>query len=176
MTRKRRRAVAVMLLIAVMICSSLSTAAAVKRSVKTQVFTTKTRVAQNRATTVTRGTTLLTFNAGRGYIRFQAPATKTYTFTFCNIKDSGRHSVMSIAVQKPNKGDKSHLNLVDVRTQGGKDCFLSMASNGYRDKYGKGTNKYLTSRTCKVLLQKGQVLYFHFGTWKTKHTATLKIN
>ena len=176
MTRKRRRAVAVMLLIAVMICSSLSTAAAAKKSVKTQVFTTKTSVAQKRATTVTKGTTVLTFNGGRGYIRFKAPATKTYTFTFSNIKDTEKHVVMSIGVQKPNKGDKSHLNLVDVRTQGGKNCFLKMAANGYRDKYGSGTNKYLTTRSCKVKLQKGQVLYFHFGTWKTKHTATLKIN
>ena len=118
----------------------------------------------------------MTFNAGRGYIRFKAPATKKYTFTFSNIKDAGKHSVMSIGVQKPNKGNKASLNLVDVRTQGGKSCFLDMAANGYRDKYGKGVNKYLTTRSCTVLLQKGQVLYFHFGTWKTKHTATLKIN
>ena len=156
---------------------AIHTNAASSKTVKKQTFTCTTKVIDKRATRVYRGTTNLTFSAGEGYVKFVAPKTKTYYFTFSNIKDKRKYgSYTSISIQTRDKKSPKYSFLTKVSTKGGKSSFLSMTVNGQKNTTsGKVVNRYLKSRTGSIKLKKGQVVYLRMMNSGSKTTAKLVI-
>ena len=179
--KKTFKRILVLLLTVTMMMSmaSVSTFAATKKTVKKSGFVTDyTKINKVSTKLKKRGTYRLTVKGSEGYIRFKAPKTKKYTFTFSNIsvKDNYNSSCGSIAVQKPYKSNgRVYLTLADVKTQGGKSDFLKVKTRRF-SLTGDGVNAYRTTRSCKVKMKKGAYIYFHVNIVSTKNTVlTLKI-
>lgn len=147
---------------------------AATKTVKKQAFTTKTSVIKKKATTVKKGKTTLVVAKGQGYVKFKAPATKVYSFTFSGLKSKSAGSAF-VEVQTQDKSSPSYSFLTDVKTQGGKHDTLWLSVSGYRDKYNKGVNKCIASRYGKKKLAKGQEIFFFFYNGSSKTTANLVI-
>ena len=176
MTRRRRRLVATLLLIAVMICSSLSVAAAAKKTVKNSKFLTSTSATNKKAAVVKKGTTNLTFTKGQGYVKFKAPKTKTYSFTFSNLTGGKYDSFTFVSVQKKYSSNKKYITLTKVKTAGGRTDFLNLSVNGKKDNINSKTiDKYLAKRTGKIKLKKGEEIYFHLSNSGSKTKMKLVI-
>lgn len=152
--------------------------AATQKSVKAQNMVFMTRVIEKKATTVKKGTTDLSFN-GSGYVKFVAPATKTYTFTVSNIRSSNVvYTVMRM--QKKTSGLFSTRSEVIPLTRGKKDM-LPISTN-----YGRNLYKYFrnsssiigpSSRKITIKLKKGQVVYMNLtGLFSGRFKAKLVIN
>lgn len=155
---------------------AISAGAVSKKTVKNLKFTSKVSDIGKYGARVKKGTTKLTFASGNGYVIFTAPATRTYSITFKDLKQNYRYgSFTSIAVQQKPKMSSKYAYLRDVATQGGRTSFLHLNVNNYTDHVSKKTvDKYLSSRRISVKLKKGQSIYFHLGTSR-KTTATLVI-
>ena len=148
--------------------------AATKKTVKKQTFTTKTSTIQQKAATVQKGTTKLTIKKGQGYIKFVAPKSKKYSFTFSKLKSKNGVSAF-IECQTKSKSNSSYSFFQEVKTKGGKTNTLWMSVNGYKDRNHKGVDKCLATRTATVKLSKGQAIFFYFYNGSEKTTCNLKI-
>ena len=152
--------------------------AATGKSVKTQNMVFMTKVIENKATTVKRGTTDLSFN-GSGYVKFAAPSTKTYTFTVSNIRSSNvQYTVMRM--QKKSSGFFSAVSEMIPLTRGGK-YMLPISTNYGRKLYKnlKNSSSIIgpSSRKITIKLKKGQVVYMNLsGLFSGKFKAKLVIN
>ncbi|HAB94456.1 MAG TPA: hypothetical protein DCF49_06805 [Lachnospiraceae bacterium] len=155
---------------------AISAGAVSKKTVKNLKFTTSVSAIGKYGARVKKGTTKLTFASGQGYVIFTAPATRTYSITFKDLKQNSRYGTFtSIAVQQKPKMSSKYGFLREVATQGGRTDFLHLNVNNYKDRVSKTTlDKYLTSRRVSVKLKKGQSIYFHLSCTK-KTTATLVI-
>ena len=168
----------VMTLVTVLLIGTfaISADAVAKKTVKKQKFTTSLSVANKKAAKVKKGTTNLTYTKGEGYIKFTAPSTKTYSFTFSNLKVSGE-SAAHVSPMLKSKYDSKSLDFVKVSTKGGKNDSLCLVSKGWaEDKTGAVKHRYLHSRTGKIKLKKGETIYFYFYSTSTnKNTMKLVI-
>ena len=155
---------------------AISAGAVSRKTVKNLKFTSTVSSIGKYGARVKKGTTKLTFASGQGYVIFTAPATKTYSITFSDLKQSSRYgSFTSIAVQQKPKMSSKYGYLRDVATQGGRTSFLHLNVNNLKDRVNSKTvDKYLNSRRVSVKLKKGQSIYFHLSCYK-KTTATLVI-
>ena len=145
---------------------SISADAVMKRKLKYQAWTNKTRVIEKKASKVKKGTTILTIPKAGGYIKFVAPATKTYKITFSNIKDkkSKDEKVLITPLMKYDL-DPQYCVSVDVSTQGGKTSYFYMLCKDYPvfEKNRKiDASTSLKSRTAKIKLKKGETIYFEY--------------
>ena len=169
----------VMTLVTVLLIGTfaISADAVAKKTVKPQKFVSKTAVANKKAATVKKGTTNLTFTKGQGYVKFVAPSTKTYSFTFSDLKQNKKYGTYtSISVQLRDRSDKAYMWLKEVSTKGGKNDFLCLNVNNQKDTVNtKNVDKYLRSRTAKIKLKKGDVIYFHLDNSPNKTTCKLVI-
>ena len=145
---------------------SISADAVMKRKLKYQASTNKIRVIDKKASKVKKGTTILTIPKGNGYIRFVAPETKTYKFTFSNIKDK-KSSIEQVNISPLMKYDPKpqYCVSVDVSTKGGIARSLSLLCKDYpvlekNRKIERYT--FLKSRTAKIKLNKGDIIYFEY--------------
>jgi hypothetical protein len=188
MKRITKKALFLILVMTIVIGASLGTYAACKKTVRYSknrgTTAASIRVINKVATKVPRGTTNLTFNDS-GYLKFTAPKTATYSFTFSNVR--GKNVCSGVSIYKYVPSQKSwtgrtfaaHLEAIKVSTQGGKAYSLNLASKGKTipgNKSTTGANKYLASRTGKIRLSKGQTIYmYYFASYKCKNTATLVI-
>lgn len=155
---------------------AISAGAVSKKTVKNLKFTSTVSAIGKYGARVKKGTTKLTFASGNGYVIFTAPATRTYSITFKDLRQNSRYGTFtSIAVQQKPKMSSKYAYLRDVATQGGRTSFLHLNVNNYTDHVSKKTvDKYLSSRRISVKLKKGQSIYFHLSNSK-KTTATLVI-
>ena len=103
--KKLLRKSLIMTLAAVLLIGTfaISADAVMKKTIKPQEYTKKVSVANKKAAVVKKGTTKLTFKKGYGYIKFVAPATKTYKFTFSNLK-GGKNPYEAMLAYKASKG------------------------------------------------------------------------
>lgn len=145
---------------------SISADAVMKRKLKYQASTNKIRVIDKKASKVKKGTTILTIPKGNGYIKFVAPETKTYKFTFSNIKDK-KSSIEQVNISPLMKYDPKpqYCVSVDVSTKGGIARSLSLLCKDYpvlekNRKIERYT--FLKSRTAKIKLNKGDIIYFEY--------------
>lgn len=92
----------------------------------------------------------------RGYIKFVAPATKTYSFTVSNAK-GGKHGVIGNIDLYTATG--TSLDRINVKTSGGETNAIWFAHKYIRGKGTTKANACLPKRTGKVALQQGQVVY-----------------
>lgn len=177
----------VITLVAVLLIGTFAVTAdaAMKRTVKLKTFTTTSRVVNKAASKVKKGTTTLVFPKSEGFLKFVAPATKTYSFTFSNLKDKkDTYGFVKFLKKKkhiPGQSDDfNDLKILDIATKGGKDECLYIASTGLpEDNTGPVISRYLHKRTGKIKLRKGEVLYIFYsgraGVKLRKNTMKLVI-
>ena len=148
--------------------------AAMKRTVNKQSFTTKTSTANKKSATVKKGTTTLTYKKGEGYIKFVAPKTKKYTFTFSDYKLKGT-TCGHIGIMMKDKDFPTSVTFTEASTKGGKSDTLWMCSAGFPEtKTGKTVDRYLHKRLATIKLKKGEVIYFYFYS-VAKQKTTMKL-
>ena len=151
-------------------------AQAASKSVSKQTFSTKVETVHKKAATVKKGTTKLTYKKGVGYIKFKAPATKTYTFKFTSVKSKKFSSATYVSMYTPSKFKPGILAVKKMKTKGGKYNTLWLAANGYKHSGGKLLYRPLATRTGKVKLKEGQWVYLYMGNESGgKTTAKLTI-
>ena len=172
----------VMLLTAVMIMGATlnvsAASGAVIKSVKNSSETTSLTTASKNATTVTKGTTRLRIAGGRGFVKFTAPKTGTYSFMVSNVQGQKKMNAcasvgtyIAVPPQKLWTGKvlAGYLKEVTVSTAGGRASYLRLISNkkmtrsSGQNRYLSGTRKYLPSRTGTIKLNKGQTIYLYFS-------------
>ena len=166
----------VMTLVTVLLIGTfaISADAVMKRTVKKQGFSTETSVVNKKAATVKKGTTNLTYSKGQGWVKFKAPSTKTYKFTFSNLKAKGGSNAY-VSFLRIWDYDNTGLTHTKVSTKGGKNEALFLCSNDRATgKSGKVIYRALHSRTGKIKLKKGQTIYLYFNSTTTKKN-TMKL-
>ena len=136
-------------------------------------FSTETATLNKKAKTVKVGTYKVTFKKGKGYLKFKAPKSKTYSFTFSNVKAKNGASAY-VTVQTPSPTAAKYAFSTEVSTKGGKTNTLWLGVNG-KTGYGTGVNECLKSRTAKMQLTKNGIVYFYFYNMEYKTTTSLKI-
>ena len=152
-------------------------AQAATKTIKNIDFSTElTRKIAKYATVVKRGTTTLKLKQyGNGYVRFKAPATKKYTFTFygqTGPKSGHNNGYAYITTPVKSRLGDTDLQKLTFSTEGGKASTAWFHTKLYADTK-KTTGAFLAKRNCKVKLKKGQTVYLsiHFadaGTVKLK--------
>ena len=154
-----------------------SLAFAVDKPVKQQEFTTTTATIAKKATTVKKQKKVYRLiYKKQGYIRFTAPATRTYKFKFYNLKGKSVYSSF-VSSQAPDKRSPEYSFMVKVATKGGKTNTLWLATKGHQSKTGDMVNRNLLSRTAKIKLAKGQRLFFYFYSGsENKNSVNLKVS
>ncbi|MBQ9001302.1 MAG: hypothetical protein IJ087_05560 [Eggerthellaceae bacterium] len=134
---------------------------------------TETATLNKIAKTVKVGSYKITFKKGKGYLKFKAPKSKLYSFTFSNVMAKNGASAF-VQVQTPYSSDTHYSFSTEVSTKGGKSTTLWLGVNG-KTGYGTGVNEALKSRTAKMNLTKNGVVFFYFYNMDYKTTTTLKI-
>ena len=150
-------------------------AQAAKKTVKKCGFVTETAKADKAATIVKKGTTDLTFKKGTGYIKFVAPSTKKYTFTFSKLKCGGYGYFTFVTAQTKSAADSKSLAFKDMKTKGGKDHFLYLSLNNYKASDADLAKKYIAKRSATVTLKKKQAIYFQLDNAPEKTTMRVVI-
>lgn len=148
--------------------------AAAKKTVKKQGFTTSLAKVKKKAAKVKRGTTSLTIKKGKGWLKFKAPKTKTYTFTFSDVKSAEFSSNAFVGVYKVAKYSSSSVASVKVKTKGGKSNTLWLSCNGYAHA-NEMLERPIAKRSGKIKLAKGEWVYLYFYNNDVKTTANLTI-
>lgn len=134
------------------------------KKLKNYGFTTSTSAAKKRAGVVKKGTYDIKLGKkGSGYAAFKALKSKTYSFTLYKVraKKKGSYTCGYFYCMLPYEDSKTMIDMKDMKTKGGKSDALYVAS-----KYNKSTlpvkSRYLTKRTGKIALKKGQIAYLYF--------------
>lgn len=117
----------------------------------------------------------------QAYIKFIAPKTGKYTFTFYDFRDWGKKSSAKkgFAEAWMTKQYPHGLETLKTKTNGGKYYTLLLASKWWYTRYVKGKKvtptSELYSRYSKLSLKKGDVLYISTYWSNGKHQYKLKI-
>ena len=140
-----------------------------------------------KAKTVKKGKTSVTVPkmdlSSAGYVKFKAPATKTYKFTINNIRKNGKSSSQVIEhnwISFKTKGNYGYLDSVAFKQNGSKVytlwvCSKMIWSIGKPSKITSSTS--LPSRSVNIRLKKGQTIYIQSGIdteSKTYYDLTIK--
>ena len=104
----------------------------------------------------------------------KAPKKKTYTFTFSKLKSKTK-TLTAIGIQLKDRKNPAYAWYTKAKTAGGKTNFLNMGVNGETFKSGEKVNWYLTKRSAKIKLNKGDVLYLQIRNDPYKTTCILEI-
>ena len=104
-----------------------------------------------------------------GYLKFKAPATKTYKFTFSNLKGGKNPGIMGYrreaSMQFFVRSGKKYLDTIDVKTNGGKTAIINIADKKTYNKWHKNKKKKvdqaLVKSTVKKKKKKGEVVFIN---------------
>ncbi|WP_029323769.1 hypothetical protein [Butyrivibrio sp. AE3004] len=159
-----KRFLAVALVAAIAFSNPISVEAKTKsktlKSVKS--FETTTSIIDANATPVSKGNYKFKLKKigydGRAYIKFTAPATKTYKFTLNNLRsNNGKYACGFYYIMKTDPNHPEICSQTDVQTKGGNRHDLFFASKKTKDK------QFITKRTASVPLTQGETIYVHFN-------------
>ncbi len=147
--------------------------------VKYSKFLTSVSEAEAVASVVKKGSNKIVLKRKKytclGYVKFVAPKTKTYTFTFSGVSSDSRSNRLGfIAVQTPETAYPDSLAWIDASTKGGTTHFLRVAQKTYKHRIKNPVEQYLSKRSAKMNLQEGQVVYLHydFSSYRTKNMTS----
>ena len=135
------------------------------KKLKNCAFTTYTSVAKKKAGVVKRGTYDIKLGKkGSGFAAFKVPKTKTYKITLYKVRASrkGRYTCGHFYCMLPSEYSSSSITMMDMKIKGGTDDSLLLASKNTRQT-GQMKYRYLTKRTGKIALKKGQIAYLYFS-------------
>ena len=171
-----RKSVLLMLVMSLLVGGMVTTTFAATKSLKKQGFTTSTSTADKKAITVKKGTTTVKLSKkGTGYLKFKATATKTYSFKLSGLKSgNGRYSCGYFYVMRKYGTAGQYIGQEKLKTYGGKNSALYVATKN--STYStKKLYQYRTSRTGKIKLNKGEMVYLYFS-FSSKDQLKLKIS
>ena len=174
MRRLLKKSLLMILVLGLLVGGMTTTTFAATKKLKKQSFTTTTAVANKKALTVKKGTTTVKLSSkGCGYLKFKASKAKTYSFTLSNLKSgAGGYTCGYFYVMRKYGSSNQYIGQEPLKTYGGKSTSLYVATrNGT---YGEKAGQYRTSRTGKIKLNKGEVVYLYFSFYN-KDSLKLKI-
>ena len=105
----------------------------------------------------------MTLYVNYGFLKFKAPKTKTYSFTFSKISPLADISAPLTGFAMFYNSSMFMIKDSKVSTKGGKSATLNLSSKTGKVSSGKVINRYLPSRTGKLKLKKGQVIYIYLN-------------
>lgn len=162
------------LLVIGLVPSTAQAATSNKKVTKCNSFETAT--VNKKATKVTRGTTRLTYKAARGYVKFTAPASKTYKLTLSKLSNSSMPYGFCGWAWICKSNNYGRLAYQTVKTNGGKAFTLWVGSTKFTDKKATKTiNRCIRTRSARISLNKGETIYILFSSYKNSK-LTLKIS
>ena len=164
---KKRRLLSVVLMMIAVLMLGLNTQAATKSVKSLDYKESLTSEIKKGATIIKQGSTKLSVNT-TGYLKFIAPSSKSYSFTFSGMTGGDGENVGSALFL-----DKYMETLTFTTTGGKTDTAFFAASKSADD--NDSTEADLASRTCKMKLNKGQVVYI-FLSFDEKGSINLGIN
>ena len=177
MKKLMKRSVALLMMLVMILAATSTTFAATKtKTVAKKDFTTSTSAIEKKATKVKTGTTKLYVKKGQGFIKFVAPKTATYKFTFSKCTSKKRANNGFAEVMKPDASSPKYSFLTDIKTKGGKSNTLWLSVNGAKFTDHDLVDRPLASRTGTMKLKKGAVIYMYlyFGGDPVKTTLVVK--
>jgi len=147
------------------------------KTVKDCKYQTRTSVIKKKATVVKLGTVKLNVKTGSGYVKFKAPKTGKYAFTFSNATSANMYCDSAFAeLQVPKNRYSKYSFLTKMSTKGGKSNTLWLAANKANSSADSGVGKTLPKRTGKIKLAKGKLAFFYYhcsgGKSKVRLTIT----
>lgn len=167
MKKLMKRSIALLMMLAMILAATSTTFAATStKTVKKRSFSTSTSAIEKKATKVKKGTTKLNVKYGEGYIKFVAPKTKTYKFTFSNCTSKERNNNGYITFMRPDADSPKYTFSTEVKTYGGKDSTLWLSVNGFKfskSSYGDDLGRPIASRTGTIKLKKGATVYMYLS-------------
>lgn len=174
MRRLLKKSLLMILVLGLLVGGMTTTTFAATKKLKKQGFTTTTAVANKKALAVKKGTTIVKLSGkGNGYLKFRAPKAKTYSFTLSNIKSgTGGYTCGYFYVMRKYGSSNQYIGQEPLKTYGGKSTALYLSTRN--ESSGKKAFQYRTSRTGKIRLNKGEVVYLYFSFY-AKDSLKLKI-
>lgn len=144
--------------------SSGADAASKVKTVKTSVTDSMSeKKILKKAPSVKKGTTLVKSSKSKTvYVKFTAPKTKTYTFTFTPDFSDKQTDTYVLGYFQICSVTFNRLHTLNLKTSGGKYIALNCANEKYAKLTKDSTPKsqrYLTSRSTKIKLKKGESVY-----------------
>ena len=172
----------ILLLMVMLMTTAVPVAAmAAVKTVKKSEFTTKLSAAEKKGLTVKKGKTVL--KVSQGYVKFTAPASGKYTFTFAGLKQlsSKGYEVGHTSFMKKSPYSDTSITTLMIKTKGGKTSAMDLCTKAFHNKNNKGkkitTSTYIPSRSTTLSLKKGEkvFIYMYFGSQvRDQITLTIK--
>lgn len=132
--------------------------------VKKQGYTEKLSTVKKKAAKIQAGKSYKLIIDGNGWMKFTAPATKLYKFTFSNLKTVGASSKSDMLKAYVNAYEwSSGWQWAEMQTKGGSIGTLYMCSKysySLQNHASVTTVTALPTRTGQILLKKGETIYF----------------
>lgn len=159
--KKKMRVLAFLILI--VLAAALPVSAATTITPKYCKNTSNYTTANNYAKTVSTGDYLVNIkNAQNSYLKFTPSSDGTYVFTVSALKDS--KSVFRCGhVSFHLKSNNNRLERVDVKTQGGTNDVLKIATEDGDPGKDDPEKRYLRSRYAKISLKKGKPVFLYYS-------------
>lgn len=175
MKKMGKRAAALLLTICMILAISAVPTFAGTKSIRLKGvnYSSRTSDMARGAKTVKKGTYLVkpAKNRKGGFMRFVAPATKQYTFTFSHYATNKSYCNGYAYIMVRSSYSADYYTIAKVKTQGGKTTSLYL--NNRSNTTGKLVSRFISSRYGKIKLTKGQTVYIYLNY--TDGTEKLKI-
>ena len=164
-------AAALALVTVLVLCPSAAYAA---QKVSAKYFSTKSTTSKimNGAPAITTGTTTVKVPKKRGWVKFTAPESKTYTFTLSGATTKGSKSVIGVQMSKMTR---TKFSILKLKTTEGKRTYLVLSDVATAKKYTKARliynklkHRYLATRTVTVKLDAGESVYLSLAAANSK--------
>lgn len=155
--------------LALFVAAMLVPTSAIARTVKTKTIPNGTKMSQfdKKIKAVKKGTTTIKYTTKYGFVKFKAPSTKTYKFTFSNVKSSNSPSAAVGALEKIKNTSRTEFTTVAIKVKTNEGTvkafpvvdseYARLAKNAGKTKIDK--YQIVTKRTVKAKLKKGQTIY-----------------
>lgn len=126
-------------------------------------YTTRYSTANKKAKKISTGTYLVNINnAKESYLKFTPSSTGTYVFTISALKDSRDHYRCG-HVSFHLKDANDRLVRMSIKTQGGTNNVLKIATEDGNPDKGDPAKIYLRSRYARVSLKKGKPIFLYYS-------------
>ena len=177
-----KKIIAIVLAVAICVVTIFSGVNTINARAATRKVTTsgklKSAAVPKKAPVVKKGTSVITMKKASGFVKFKAPSTKTYKFTVSKLSNKSK-TFTSALVSLLKIGDDGRLDIATIKTYGGKNDTMFIASNKVPEQLDKAKKKdyFLVKRTGSVKLKKGDTIYLYaqaYGSVTTTYTLNIK--
>ena len=185
MNKKLLKIISFILVISIIISFSSNGVEAAQKTIKTKVTDSLSeQEIMKKAPKIKKGTTIVKADKKKTcYVKFTAPKTKTYKFTFKPVFTKAQEEDYMLGYFQICKVKYDVFSTQTLKTKGGKIHTLNIGNKNYVNAYDKPDNKaeeFHLSRSTKLKLKKGETIYIssRFNKYdkpdKIKYKITIK--